>query len=192
VTRSKRLAVLAHAVVAAIFLPGIAQAGLLGDTVFVRWAHPNFASSFSGPEAAVVGVGTEINCPGAYTLCSGYGSGDVDIDFGDLSITHTHNYGPGTYAATAYNGFAYTSLNVGGAGITGFNLFTNIAGLDVSRVSFGIDFININVASLDFDRGSYYTLELVSGAGSAVPEPATGLLLAGGLAAMLRRRARRA
>jgi hypothetical protein len=184
-----RLRAILLATLALALLPAVSQAGLIGDTVFIRWAYPTFGESYSGPEAVVVGPGIEVDCPGPFALCLGYGSHDVSIDVDDTSITHTHSAsGLSQYSTVSYNGFAYTSLDLGGAGITGFSLITNMAGLDLSRISFGVDFLNVNLQGLLIDVGSFYTVQLQS---DPVPEPATVFLIAGGLLGLARTRRRR-
>ncbi|MGH9662001.1 MAG: PEP-CTERM sorting domain-containing protein [Bryobacteraceae bacterium] len=158
------------------------HAALIGDTIDIRWAFPSFGSTFAST-SVLVGGGVKITCPGGDPLCAGF-VGGVTFDIGDLSITHTH-LSSSTYDAVSYNGFAYTSLDTGGGGITGYILSTNIAGLDGTRITFGADNININLQALAVTNGSFYTLDLQTG---AVPEPSTVLLIATGLVALLWRR----
>ena len=99
-------------------------------------------------------------------------------------------YAGGPYSATAYNGFAYTSLDVGGSGILAVILSTNMPGLTPAQVSFGSDFVNINLSGLSFDVGSYYTLDLITDSSAVMPEPASLTLFGIGLTGLIARRRR--
>src|SRR5437773_3418575 len=158
----KRLCLSLSVAAAVLFAPATVFASLIGDTVDIRWAYPDFSSTYAST-SVVVGAGPEITCPGPDPICAGYGGSAVTFDIDASSITETHMYTGGPYTATAYNGFAYTSLDVGGSGILGVILTTNMPGLTPAQVSFGSDFVNINLSGLSFTDGSYYTLDLITG-----------------------------
>jgi len=87
------------------------------------------------------------------------------------------------------NGFRITDVNGTIDDFVGvsINPATNMAGLDASRISFDADNIWVNWQSLSFDPNTIVSLDI-----TAVPEPATAMILGLGLAGLTARRRRRA
>ncbi len=99
----------------------------------------------------------------------------------------------------AFNGLRVSDLDdSSGNPLVNVTVDTNMAGWDNSRLSFGADDVWFNWAGLSFDSGTYLNAQLEFGGGNGsaqVPEPATLLLLGGGMAmfaAMRKKLGRRA
>jgi hypothetical protein len=139
-----------------------------------------------------VGASVEIDCPGPSPICAGFNAPEATIDIGASTISYNHPVIPSGFNSGDFNGFEFSDLDwVGDHGfLVGFTRDTNIAGLDVSRVAFGDDFIRINLQGLaanTTDRFFVLTLDH-----SPIPEPTSAILFGAGLLVVgsaLRRRA---
>ncbi len=162
-----------------------ANASLVGDSVLVEWLYPDGATVLTS-DTVTVGAGNEVICNGSSTFgCSfgGYGNGDVTFDIASFSIGMSLVNGATTFVSTTYNGFKFSGLDFSdGSILTNVVLDTNIAGLDMSRVAFGSDFVQINMQSLQ-TTDSYWNLSLVT-TSTSVPEASSIMLLGLGLAGL--------
>lgn len=165
--------------------PG-AWAGLIGDSVTLRYDYSGLPSTL---DVLSVGNGVEISCTGGgggnANVCTMLTAPSQTVDIGDLAITYTYSGSNGSgFSPVPINGFNFLSLDPGFL-IGGVQLSTDIAGLDLSRVSFTGDSISIYMSGLPVRAPtSYFTVTLL---GQQVPEPASWLLTLLGLAAIGRR-----
>jgi hypothetical protein len=167
-----------------LFLAGTpAFAGLLGKSIDMTYEF--------GPSrytnTVLVGAGSEINCPaGAFAMCgNALTASDQFLDADDTSITYSYDgkSGPQSFIPLPFfSGFEFANLDVGGNILGPIVLTTNIAGLDMSRVSSTASMIRVNMEGRDVVAGSYFT---VSFASAAIPEPSTFALLLAGLGTVL-------
>jgi len=172
---------------AAVFFSfiSVSHATLIGDTVAISYHVPDVGVIGASANVAV-GGGVEVTCPGPSVFCvSDGGTGLLDgesIDIGDFTIDFVFT---GLFSDATFHGFVFESLDLGSA-ITGFVLDTNIVGLDASRIAFGGDVLQLNMAGLA-DGGGFVGITLLT---TEVPEPASLAILGGGFAALglLRRR----
>jgi hypothetical protein len=179
---------------ALLVIPKLAFADGLTGSVDVTWLATSTGVITTGTDT----VGSVLTCPGpASAFCSPsiasfLGSAPVSWAFGvdSSSITFKSSAPDGAFfLPDAFNGFDFSGLTfASGKTLAGFDLSSSGfgSGLTNSDVTFGSDFIEVNLQDLPVN--GTFTLDLVS-----TPEPGTlgllGLALVG-LAALtwLRRR----
>ncbi len=151
-----------------------AVAGPLDDaTVHTQYQYPS--------EGSVYQDFGETTVSGDTTLATGMGGvGGVDLHAtgSNLTVTFNNGYDSG-WNGTAFNGFVVFDDTNSAAAFTGVSIngITNMAGFDISRVTFDADHIFVNWAGLDFGQGTVVSLDLTGG---AVPEPASWAMMLGG------------
>jgi hypothetical protein len=169
------------ATAAALMGSATAQAGLLGDTVTLNYQVTGFTPT---SDNLTVGPGTEVTCTGGGTgnanVCSLLTGGTTQtVNIGDFTIAYNYTGQTGSaFNNVATNGFDFQSLDLG-APISGFQLSTDLVGLDASRVSFGPNSLQIDMHGVLIpSTAGFFTVTLQT---SAVPEPMSAALLLGGL-----------
>jgi hypothetical protein len=163
-----------------------ASAGLLGDTVDVAYAT---SFGFFRSDSFLVGPGVELSCLGASSLCAALFD-PATLDIQDNAIVFAYNLGEGylTYGPGSFNGWQFTSLDLG-APIVSVTLSSfGYTGLDASRLSFTANTISLNLANLSADGVNGWRINIET---AAVPEPAVLGLLAMGVLGLAARRRRR-
>jgi len=185
IVRNSLLAIVA-ASCAFLLAPRNASADTLTGTAGISWLYPNTGSTFA---TDTIAVGSALACPGASLICEGYADdGTQTFSVGPTSISYSASgYDPAgaTYAGAAFNGFDFTGLTFSsGESLAGFMLTTDIPGLTDSDVTFGSNFIEINMTGVAVNGD--FTLTLIPGTSTVTtPEPSTLLLLGAGLLALV-------
>jgi hypothetical protein len=176
------LALLAVTNLLAISAP--AHAGLVGSSVNLGYRYQATALDAlqTTVDTVVVGGGVEATCPGAFNLCTMLTAATQMVDIADQSITYRYVGGGSGFNAVYINGFDFQALNLGSA-ITDIGLSTDIAGLDLSRLSFTADSLQVDMRGLVLlAPGNTFTVQLLT---ATVPEPTTAFLAVLGLAGLL-------
>lgn len=166
-------------------------ASLDGQPITIDWWFPTTSDLFAS-KTVVAGDGAGLSCDG-YGLDSGVcaafpGPASVGVDDRTISLmVFSSGYG---FAPFGFNGLEFSGLAAGGHW-TGYELVTDFAGMDSSRITFTPDALWVDMAAIHPAAGQSFTITLLT---SDVPEPPIAtLLLAGvglGLAAAATRRRR--
>ena len=176
------LAVVAAVFCALVLCPGVTRADGLTGSAGISWLYPNTGTTIGSDTIA---VGSTLACPGTSPICvpySGYGTETFSV--GTSSISYSALFPATTYTDTSFDGFDFTGLTFAdGGSLTGFTLTTDIPGLTDSDVTFGSNFIAVNLAGLSVNGD--FTLDLISGPAVSTPEPSSSLLLGIGLLALV-------
>ncbi len=162
--------------IAALFAlsPFAANADFIGNTVNVEFLFPNQGTNCCGSFDVLVGAGQELE-PGDVPLYNPQAYVDISstqIEYGQIGGTN--------YVAGAFNGLSFNDVFSSIADIIGvsINAATNLAGFDMSRVTWDADNIFINMQSLSASEAHRVVLDIEF---AAVPEPGTLALLGLGL-----------
>lgn len=155
------------AAVAALALSAVAAsaAPLLGSTVRYQYYYPDSSSPYGGAGNGdyVVGAGVEVG-----NIVDSVGS--MDITANQIIVSFNGQNG---FNAAAFNGWTLTDiLGTIDAFSVSIDASTNMAGFDLSRLSFTDDVITVNWQGLGFTSDTRVVLN-VAAAASDVPEPAS-------------------
>lgn len=167
-----------------------ASAGLLGQNIDMTLELEFLGERWTN--TVLVGAGPEIICPsGPFAMCGDQGltSRNQSLDADDTSITYSYDGKDGVQSFlnfSSFVGFEFSKLNAGGNVVGPIVLTTNMAGMDMSRISSTDNLIRVRMNGLSIEGGSFFT---VAFGAAEVPEPSTfGLLLVGLGAAVAARR----
>ena len=156
---------------------GTASAGFIGLSIGVQTQFPTQGSVCCGSGVAVVGAGIEFPTGSfpSYNSNAFVDVSDLQIDYGQTAST--------SYASAAFNGLRFYDALSAISPIIGVSIngATNLAGFDLSRVSFDADNIYINMQGLA-PAGAHLVRLDVQFSSTAVPESSTILLFGSGLA----------
>lgn len=152
-----------------------AFADLDNADVTVNYLYPEIGDIYQ-----VLGTGTVTS--GGFTVNS-FGQHDFTVYPNEITLTNVAG-GDINFTPADFNGYGLV-VNIGGSPITGVTLeFTNIAGFDISRVTFDATDVWINLEGLTTTPGLDLQLGLEFGGGT-VPEPGSLLLLGSGVTALI-------
>jgi MYXO-CTERM domain-containing protein len=150
-----------------------ARANLLGDVISIDHYYPNLSSSGlyeAHTTLVTAGTGDSTNMIGAYV---------VNPEAGSINVHFT--FGASSWSVQPFNGLVIGGIDDALLSVTAD---TNLAGWDVSRLSYDAHTIYSNWSGLAFDNSSYFRLHLVQAA--PVPEtPSTLTLIGLSVAALL-------
>lgn len=152
---------LAGLMVAAILgFPGLAQAGITGDTVNVSYYYPDLAT-------VVANAGTMVVPTQTFTL-SGAGSRAQVVRVYDSYFTYDDTT-PGAYYPASFNGPVLTDLTSSPFTGVSIDASSSFAGFDLSRLTYDANHIYVNLQSLP--GGGH--LQVDFNTARNVPEPTT-------------------
>ena len=172
-------------ILATLCLASNAKADLIGDTILYQYLFPDLSTPFDS-QLIVVEAGT------ADTATTDFGTGTdfIFVNPESNSIEIIFEFFPTdglVFGSAEFNGIEISDLNFSnGALLNDVFLTTDFEGLDESRLTFGEDFVAINLESLAISSATNsISLQLVS-----VPEPNSVAMLAIGLGFFASRRKR--
>jgi len=155
-----------------ISAPGVANATMIGDTITINRLFPDLFTIFgdppipgagSGAVTTIVLVGPEAASPQPTLYSIDLGSNSIVFDF--LATSGFGGAPAGVFDGLQFLGFSQAIANVS----------ASATGISVAGLSFGTDFINLDLDGV-FDGNASLTLQVDFAAPTAVPEPSTLVL----------------
>jgi hypothetical protein len=162
----------------AMIVPSTANAGLIGTTVTLDY---HFLSTTTVDTFTVTG-GVDITCPGPYNVCSLLTAPVQTITVGDNTITYTFTGCCSSFSNATPNGFDFENLNLG-MPVTGISLSTNLVGLNLSRVTFSANSVQLDMHGIQTPGPVDYFVVTLNP--TATPEPSSLALFGSGVIGLL-------
>ncbi|MEZ5399998.1 MAG: hypothetical protein R2729_10045 [Bryobacteraceae bacterium] len=170
---------------------GIAAAGLLGDLVAMESRYPDLGATTSTVLFTVVDPAIEVNCTSAPCISQSMIPGQsFDLDDDSIHFEQHLTSGLGfSYSGATFNGWVFSSLDLGSP-ITGVAFSqTGFTNLDASDVSFTADTVFVNLENASSGIDASWTVQLLTGVAgpgrtAPTPEPATAAMVSAALAAL--------
>jgi hypothetical protein len=133
-------------------VPVAALATLIGDTVSVRYVLGVSTTT----DSVLVGTGVEIACPSepSQNICTLLTVAGQSVDIGARTIRYENASNDGAFTTVTPNGFRFEDLDTDA--IVRVTLDTNIEDLNLFRVSYTNDSIEVEMGGLSIEAGSYF------------------------------------